>query len=181
MLYKDLINLKNVNEIFKNVNYNNSAIPFENYINNNIKQRTLNIKRFKKDILKALIYIFYYEKPSDINENIFNEDQQYYLINPEWLKTFKEYYNYQNLKNLLIKDQKYSNLKFNQLKSQIDNIINMYINENIINLENRKLSENLSNVNNIKVSLMNKDKRIANYYIAHSSIIDIINLIKIYL
>jgi len=50
----------------------------------------------------------------------------------------------------------------------------MYINKNIINLENRKLSENLSNVNNIKVILMNKDKRIANYYIAHSSIIDII-------
>jgi len=58
LLYKDLINLKNINEIFENINYNNSVIPFENYNKN--KQRTLNIKRdFKKDILKVLIFIFY--------------------------------------------------------------------------------------------------------------------------
>jgi len=74
----------------------------------------------------------------------------------------------------LIKDQKYNKLKFNQLQSQIENIINIYINKNIINFENRKLSEDLSNVNNIKASLMNKDKIISNYYIAHSNIIDII-------
>jgi len=152
LLYKDLINLKNINEIFENINYNNSVIPFENYINNNVKQRTLNIKRdFKKDILKALISIYYYEKPSDINENVFFVDQQYYIINPEWLKAFKEYYNYQNLYNLLIKDKNYNNLKFNQLQSQIDNIINKYIYIKIINDENRKLNEDLSNVNNIKI------------------------------
>ena len=127
MLYKDLINLENINEIRENKNYNNRVIHFEKYINNNIKQRTLNIKRdFKKDILKILIYIFYYEKPSDINENTFNEDQQYYLINPDWLKAFKQYYNYQKLKNLLIKDKKYNNLKFNQLQLQIDNFINVH-------------------------------------------------------
>ena len=129
LLYKDLINLKNINEIFENKNYNNNynnnVISFEQYI---IKQRTLNIKKdSKKDMLKVLISIFYYEKASDINENIFNVDQQYYLINPEWLKSFKEHFNYQNLYNLLIKDKKYNNLKFNQLQSQIDNIINAYI------------------------------------------------------
>ena len=94
LLYKYLINLRNINEIIENKNYNNSVIHFEKYINN-IKQRTLNIKNdFKNDILKSLIYIFYYEKSSDINENIFNVDQQYYLINPDWLKEFKKYYNY---------------------------------------------------------------------------------------
>jgi len=170
LLYKDLINLKNINEIFENINYNNSVIPFEKYMNNNIKKRTLNFKKdFKKDILKVLISIFYYEKPSDINENIYNIDQQYYLINPDWLKEFKKYYNYQNLYKLIIKDQKYNYLKFNQLKSQIDNIINFYINKNIINIEKRKLNEYLACVNNI-----NEGKRIKNYYIAHSSIIDII-------
>ena len=170
LLYKDLINLENINEIFENINYNNSVIPFEKYMNNNIKKRTLNIKKdFKKDILKVLISIFYYEKPSDINENIYNIDQQYYLINPDWLKEFKKYYNYQNLYKLIIKDQKYNNIKFNQLKSQIENIINFYINKNIIYIEKRKLNEYLASVNNI-----NKGKRIKNYYIAHSSIIDII-------
>jgi len=89
--------LENINEIFENKNYNNSVNPFEKYIKNN-KQRTLNIiNDFKKDILKVLISIFNYKISSDINENIFNVDQQYYLIRPEWLKAFKEYYNYQNL------------------------------------------------------------------------------------
>ena len=60
------------------------------------------------------------------------------------------------------------------MQLQIDNIIHVYINKNIINFEGRKLSENLANVNNIKVPLMNKDQRITNYYIVHSSIIDII-------
>ena len=55
------------------------------------------------------------------------------------------------------------------MKSQIDNIINFYINKNIINIENRKSNEYLASVNNI-----NKGKIIKNYYIAHSSIIDII-------
>jgi len=174
LLYKDLISFKNTNDIFENINYSNSIIPFEKYINN-IKQRTLNIKKdFKKDIIKSLIYIFYYEKSLNINENIFNVNQQYYLINPEWLKKFKEYFNYQNLYKLLIKDPNYNNLKFNQLQSQIENIINVYINKNIINIENRKLNEYLANVNNIKVSLINKGQRITNYYIIHSSNIDII-------
>ena len=94
-----MINLKIINEIFENVKYNRNIIPFEKYADFN---------NFKRDILKILISIFYYEKPSDKNENIFNVYQQYYLISPEWLKEFKEFYNYQNLYELLIKDNLYN-------------------------------------------------------------------------
>ena len=175
LLYKDLINLENINEIVENNTYNNSIIPFEKYISNNNKQRTFNIKKeFKKDILKVLIYTFYYEKSPYKIEKFLNGDQQYYLINYEWLKAFKEYFNYQSLHKLLIKDQKYNNLKFNQLQSQYDKIINTYINKNIINNENRKLKEDLANVNNIKFSLINKGQKIESYFIVHSSIIDVI-------
>ena len=59
------------------------------------------------------------------------------------------------------------------MQSQFDNIINAYINKNIIS-ENRKLHEDLANINNIKVSLINKKQKKKNYYITHSNIIDMI-------
>ena len=88
--YKNLINLKNINEISEYINDNNNVIPLEKYNNSNN-----NI--FKRDILKILTYIFYYEKPSYNKDNIFNEYYQYYLINLEWLKAFKDFYNYEKL------------------------------------------------------------------------------------
>ena len=60
------------------------------------------------------------------------------------------------------------------MQSQIGNIIKVYINENFIYIENGKLHEDLANANNIKIFLINKEERIINYYIVHSSIIDII-------
>jgi len=60
------------------------------------------------------------------------------------------------------------------LHSQIGNIIKVYINENFIYIENGKLHEDLANANNIKIFLINKEERIINYYIVHSSIFDII-------
>ena len=127
-MYNNLIKLKNINEKSEYINCNNNVIPLEKY-DNSIKQRNLNNnKNFKRDILKILIYIFYYEKPSYKKDNIFNEYQKYYLINFEWLKEFKELFNYQNLYTLLKKDKKYNYLKFYQLQLQIENIIDEFIN-----------------------------------------------------
>jgi len=56
LLYKDLINLKNINEIFENKNYNNNIIPFEKYINNNINEY-IALRNFKKNNLNNQILI----------------------------------------------------------------------------------------------------------------------------
>ena len=169
LLYKDLFNLENIEEIY--INYMNNVIPLEKY--NNIKQKNLNNNNnFKRDILKILIYIFYYEKSSNKKDNIFNQYLQYYLINLEWLKAFKEFYNYQQLFTLLNKDKRYNYLKFYQ-SQQIENIIKEFINNNIFNINNI-LNEDLVNVSNIKASLVNIGKDLTNIYVIHSKIIDII-------
>ena len=169
LLYKDLFNLENIDELY--INNINNVIPLEKY-NNNIKQKIMNNNNnFKRDILKILIYIFYYEKSSYKKDNIFNEYQQYYLINLEWLKAFKEFYNYHQLYTILKKDKRY-NLKFYQLQ-QIENIFKEFLNNNIFNINNI-LNEDLVNVFNIKASLINNGKDLTNIYIIYSRIIDII-------
>ena len=56
------------------------------------------------EILKILIYIYYFEK-SLLNkkEDIFDENQEYYLINSEWFNELKKCYNYNKLNNSLNK------------------------------------------------------------------------------
>ena len=174
LLYKNLINLKNINELNEYKKHNDNVIPLDKY-NNSIKQRKLiNNNNFKRDILKILIYIFYYEKPTNEKDNIINIYLEYYLINLEWLKAFKEFYDYQNLYTLLKKDKKYNNLKFHLIESQIETIMNEYINKFIPYNKIQKLNEYLSNISNIQTSLKNKVKDLTNIYVIHSTIIDII-------
>ena len=52
---------------------------------------------FDREILKIFIYIYYYEKIA-WEKNIFNNEEDFYLINPKWLKRFKEFYSYDKLK-----------------------------------------------------------------------------------
>ena len=60
-----------------------------------------------KELLKAFIYIYYYEK-SLAEKNIFlNNKENYYLINPDCLDKFKKLYLYEKIENInksLIKD-----------------------------------------------------------------------------
>jgi len=170
LLYKDLFNLKNINEIY--INDINNVIPLEKY-NNNIKQKIVNINNnLKRDILKILIYIFYYEKSSNKKDNTFNKYQQYYLINLEWLKAFKEFYNYQQLYTLLKKDKRYNNLKLYHTQ-QIENIVKEYMNNNIFNINNI-LNEDLVNLSNIKATFIDNGKNLTNIYVILCKIIDII-------
>ena len=172
MLYNNLINLKNINEINEYIKYNNNVIPLEKYNKINKQKKLNNNNNFKRDILKILIYIFYYVNEKD---NIFNQYQKYYLINFEWLKTFKEFYNYNNLYTLLINDQIYNNLKFHQLESKIETIMNLYINNKNIHYNKiQKFNKYLSNISIIKAPLENKEKGLTNIYVIYSKIIDII-------
>ena len=52
---------------------------------------------FDREILKVFIYIYYYEKIAG-EKTIFNHEEYFYLINPKWLKRFKEFYSYDKLK-----------------------------------------------------------------------------------
>jgi len=95
-----LNNLKYNNIIIKKLNnYNNinGIYPIEEHQKNN------GCNYFKDDnILIIFIYIFYYEKYLSIyKENIFDENNSYFLINPEWLKYYKDFYNYKKLFEVL--------------------------------------------------------------------------------
>jgi len=78
-------------------------------IKNNISKKETFIhqdfpKKTKNDILYALISIYYYEQTLSFNNNkelIFNENQTYYFINPNWIINFKKTYNYQILSQIL--------------------------------------------------------------------------------
>ena len=101
-------------------------------------------EKTEKDILKALISIYYYEKELDLNTNkelIFNERNTYYFINYFWIINFKKNYNYQmlsqilksiNLKGMIIT---YKNFE-NNISSIKDNL-----SQNNFSLENDKMPE----------------------------------------
>ena len=50
-------------------------------------------------LLKIFIYIFYYEKniQNNENENIFILYEEYYLINENWINLFKDYYKHKKV------------------------------------------------------------------------------------
>jgi hypothetical protein len=59
------------------------------------------IPDFSRELLKALIYIYYFEKAlSDKYESnlFYNSDKDFYLINPDFLKQFKNFINMKRLK-----------------------------------------------------------------------------------
>ena len=80
-LFEKILSERNNFQIEKQISYNKNIISFHKYLN----------------ILKLFIYFYYYEKSLLENQtNIFNENDDYYLINPEWINYFKEYYDYEN-------------------------------------------------------------------------------------
>ena len=116
----------NVNDLKKDLYFNllNKKIDLNNNILNNLQNNHIVITKFNElyyvdgmypieenpkiqrnnfnfvneNILKILIYIFYYEKYLSINkDNSFDENESYLLINPEWLEDYKDFYNYDEL------------------------------------------------------------------------------------
>ena len=144
-------------------NYNQGYNPYVN--NNNINQnRQLPVR---ENLLSIFIYIFYYEKYLHENNNginLFNNNEKYCLINPEWLQKFKEYYNYRNLSYSLKNNNKYNSLNYNNLdENKINDIINdYYLNENILNFQKAKLSPYLKEISHANCILNNNFKSFNN-------------------
>ena len=156
--------MKRINKI----NYN--AFNDNKIINNNILnsyKENLKEEETKSDVLRILISIFYYEKlllEKNDEDSFGKNNDNYYLINPNWLNKFKEYYNYQGLYvSLLSFSNNNSHINFNDLDNNIDTIIQYYINI----YQYREISKELLN---IKIeSLSNR------YYLISAKIMSLIN------
>ena len=111
-IYKDLLSKESNYDSYlsNNSKFNNIINQFEELPNNKsiiyTKKYAKNNQFINKndEILKILIYIYYFEK-SLLNkkEDIFDENQEYYLINSEWFNELKKCYNYNKLNNSLNK------------------------------------------------------------------------------
>jgi len=185
LLYNENINL---NKNLVNILQNNNIIIFKNfdeYIKNinaiyPIKENGIpnNCFNFVIDvILKIFIYIFYYEKTLSISkENFFNENHNYFLINPDWLKTYKDFYDYNNLYKAL---DDYSNNKNNN-RINYNNIEN-YISTISFNIKEsfwkKRKSEIKIDIDNIMInpSKINNIIFYEDCFIIDEKIIDIIN------
>ena len=138
-IYKDLLSKESNYDTYltNNSKYNSIIHQFEEISNNKttniyFKKHAKNNQAINKndEILKILIYIYYFEK-SLLNkkEDIFDENQEYYLINSKWFNELKNYYNYNKLNNSLNKyfrnnriESSYYNLSDEDLKTIILNI-----------------------------------------------------------
>ena len=134
--FKELVSNKSN---LKKIKYNNNIIKsfallkdkeknkFENQDNSN-----------KQEIAKILISIYYYENSLKIEPNkIFMNFKQCYLINPDWIEQLKNYYDYQNLHNLLNENTN-EKINYNNLNKHLDELLSILSNSFI---EKMKLPE----------------------------------------
>jgi hypothetical protein len=147
---------------------------------NRIGNKQASPKKTKKDILYALISIYYYEQTLSLNNNkelIFSENNFYFFINPNWIINFKKVYNYQMLSQILksmkLKDILISYYSFEKNMSSIKE----YLSQNNFKLENNELDKSL--MNNISAFLKKTDNLV---YCPYCYIIDmkIKNIIQNY-
>ena len=115
ILFSDYVHIKN--EINKN---NSNIITLEKYIENSESSindiKNINQKYdFKDEAKKLFILIFYYEQflSNNLEKSFTNENEQYYLINHEYLFNLKKFFNYEEC--------------FEQKLNGLDHVIN-YIN-----------------------------------------------------
>ena len=138
---------RNLSLKIKNVNYNH---------NKNIKKHNCP-KHYNEELLRIFINIFYYEVYlSENKEKVFDNNEQYYIINPKWLQSYKKYYNYDELSNFLKVYNRNNEINYKNLEQYYEKIINEIINKNIINLKEKELSKNLLNLNQINCNTINK-------------------------
>ena len=155
-MLKQLLNEKNQFNNSLEEKYNDiTLIPYKIYIN----------------IIKFFVHLYYYEKDlSNNKKEIFKDNEDYYLINNEWLDKFKKYY-----ESLSIRIYKKNDIKYNDLENQFE--------EKIILSKEYKLEKELFkealNIEGIKPG----NKEIfnilynINYYIITSQMMNIIKSI----
>ena len=153
--YEEVLNLQKLSSFYKFIN------------NYGIK------KIIKQDILKILFYIYYLEEflltNNDLKQ-IFNDYQNYYLINSNWMKELKEFYDYQKICNFIKQNQKAKNFKTNYglLDGQIKMILKSFL-DKYSDSVNSEFPENLKNNKEIK-----SDETFSLKYIIPEKILDMI-------
>ena len=104
-----------------------------------VPKQNNNQGKTKNDILKVLIYIYYYEKNAfnDKKTINFNNREKYYLIKSKWIKELKEYYEYQKISKILEKFKSENNNQINLDNLSDNNLlekIKLYLQNSIVNL-----------------------------------------------
>ena len=158
-------------------------IIYKEILENNISniKSKLNIISFEKyiNILKLFIHLYYYEKSLlDNKENIFKENENYYLINKQWLDKVKEYYGianyYKTFNSMKVNGKK---INYNNLKKFLNGIIN--IKNNLILKEDEVLFKEIKKIEEIKTYQKNdsksKIKYFSNCFIINSEIMYLIS------
>jgi len=159
------------------------AKPIIQKNNEDSKQNDIQNKS-KNDILKVLIYIYYYEKNIlNIKSEIsFNIKEKYYIINHIWINELKNYYNYQTISKILDRfslTENGSNIQIDLSNLENNNILNkikIYLNKCNINLLNKQPNANLKNSNMKMLPIWNKNNNFVYYsnaYIINSKILEI--------
>ena len=144
-----LINEKKQFNVKSEEKYNDiTIIPYKIYIN----------------IIKLFVHLFYYQKDLLNNpEEIFKENEDYYLISNEWLDNFKKYY-----KTLNIEISKDNNIKYNDVENKLK--------ENIYLIKNYKYKKELFN-KTLNIYGIMPNKYYSNCYIITSQMMNIIKSI----
>ena len=130
-----------------------------------------------KNILSIFIYIFYFEKSlSLLEENVFNQNQNYYIINIEWLDKFKKYYDYNKIYNILKTQYDIHNIEinYNNFEGHIFTIQNLYFKN--IHLKISGQFETYVNINEIYPKKKTKQniEFYQNNFLIHEKIIEMI-------
>ena len=66
-----------------------------------ILNKSPEISIFEKEVLKICIYIYFYEKILKEKNIFINSDEQYYLINTNWIDKFIDFTSYTKLEKVL--------------------------------------------------------------------------------
>jgi len=167
----------------------------ENYSNNKKNVPLIQMKiepaiqrdipdKSKKDILKVLIYIYYYEKNvlNDKKGINFNKKEKYYLIKSKWIKELKNYYDYQKISKyldnfkLISKHKEIIPINLNHLSdNNLLERIKLYLNQYNSYLLKKQPNEALKEPNITMLPTKNKNNFIyySNGYIINSKILNI--------
>ena len=119
-------------------------------ISETLNKISTNKENYKQDLLKLFIYIYFYEKALS-EKNIFLKSQEeYYLINPDWLTKFKDFYSYHKFQEKL----EMMKLKFNYhiIDSNIENIISSIPDE--IKPDDKPLLSELKKINTLYTNMI---------------------------
>ena len=151
------------------------------YFNNESEEKFSNITiipyEIYYNILKLFTYLLYYEQDLSNNKTeIFKDNEDYYLIDNEWLSKFKKYYDYESLDiKILGKDVK---LEYNNIEQYFNYDISIS-KKNILDYYKINLFDEIIDTTKIKskeISMNNIENNL-NSHIITSKIMDIIKSI----